>query len=269
MHADLFNYRMIDGRVGYTPDLNAICRLRYQVYVNEWGFEREEDHPAGLEQDQYDRQSIHFCAHLKNSENVIGAARIILANDSHLPIERNFEIKQMPPGVRRERTAEISRLAVSKEFRCQAIKRAMFGNDSFKEGHLNALTGHLSEFRRNLEHQLLRGLYLSIYRESKLMGLTHWFTVMARGLYVILRRWGISFTQIGPPRDYHGIRAPYLISLDSLEQSLARNNPALFKEAKGSLFYATTRQHYSPNRKDFTYSDLVNEKAAGILSATC
>jgi N-acyl amino acid synthase of PEP-CTERM/exosortase system len=72
------------------------------------------------------------------------------------------------------------------------------------------------------------------------MGLTHWFTVMAKGLYVILRRWGVSFMQIGPARDYHGIRAPYLISLDSLEQSLAKNNPALSGEARHSLLYMAT-----------------------------
>jgi N-acyl amino acid synthase of PEP-CTERM/exosortase system len=93
------------------------------------------------------------------------------------------------------------------------------------------------DFRRKCEHQLVRGLYVSLYRESKLRGLTHWFTVMAKGLYVILKRWGISFVQIGPARDYHGIRAPYLISIESIERSLQRNDPALFFEAQNGLLH--------------------------------
>ena len=31
-----------------------IFKLRYDVYVSEFGFERKEDHPSGLEEDVYD-----------------------------------------------------------------------------------------------------------------------------------------------------------------------------------------------------------------------
>lgn len=236
MHADLFSYRIIDGRAGYSPSLNAVCRLRYQVYVNEWGFERAQDHPAGLEQDEYDQHSLHFCAFPRHSEDVIGAARIILGAERPLPIERHFDIRQFPAGVKREQAAEISRLAVSKEFRCQAIKRAIFGTDQTKENTHPRIEPR-GDFRRIYEHQLVRGLYIALYRESKLMDLTHWFTVMAKGLYVILKRWGVEFTQIGPAQEYHGLRAPYLISLAAMERSLERNNPGLFREMQYSLLH--------------------------------
>ena len=234
-NVDLFTYRVVDGREGFTSALSDINRLRFQVYVNEWGFERPEDHPGGVEQDEYDQHSIHFCACSKHSDDVVGAARIILGSECPLPIEQHFNINQLPPGVQREQTAEISRLAISKKFRCRAIERAIFGTEKGTSKHIHPTMGNRRDFRRKCEHQLVRGLYISLYRESKLRGLNHWFTVMAKGLYVILKRWGISFEQIGPARDYHGIRAPYLISIESIERSLQINDPSLFDEAQNGL----------------------------------
>ena len=236
-NVDLFTYRVVDGREGFTSALSDINRLRFQVYVNEWGFERPEDHPGGVEQDDYDQHSIHFCACSKHSDDVVGTARIILGSECPLPIEQHFNINQLPPCVQREQTAEISRLAISKKFRCRAIERAIFGTEKGPSNHIHPTMGNIRDFRRKCEHQLVRGLYISLYRESKLRGLNHWFTVMAKGLYVILKRWGISFEQIGPARDYHGLRAPYLINIKDIERSLQRNNPDLFYEAQQVLLH--------------------------------
>ena len=237
MNIELFNYKMADGREGFTSSIRAICQLRYQVYVNECGFERPEDHPGGVEQDDYDQHSIHFYACSKHSDEVIGTARIILGAERPLPIERNFNISQFPAGIRREQIGEVSRLAVSKEFRCRTIDRAIFRKvqGSASQMHLHVETGR--DFRRRCELELIRGLYISLYQESKRRGLTHWFAVMAKGLYTILRRWGISFVQIGPARDYHGIRAPYLISIESIEHSLEINDPGLYYEAQSALIH--------------------------------
>lgn len=240
MNTELFTYRMIDGREGFTSSLSAICQLRYQVYVNECGFERPEDHPDGLERDEYDQHSIHFYACSMHSDDVIGAARIILGSERPLPIERHFDISKLPSGVRREQVAEISRLAVSKEFRCRTIERAIL---KMKQTAANHMPPHMEsglEFRRHLEQELVRGLYVSLYRDSSLRGLTHWFAVMAKGLHVILKRWGIGFEQIGPARDYHGIRAPYLVSIESIERSLEKNYPALYCEVQSGLMHART-----------------------------
>ena len=233
MNGELFKYSVVDGRGGFTPPLKAICQLRYQVYVNECGFERPEDHPEGLERDEYDQHSIHFYACPQHSDEVIGAARIILGSEQRLPIERHFGINQFPTGVRREQVAEISRLAVSKEFRCRAIDRALFrvGQTAASHRHLTMENGR--DLHRHYEQQLVKGLYGALYQEIKLMGLTHCFAVMARGLYVILKRWGINFEQIGPALDYHGIRAPYLVSIESLEYSLGKSDPVLLAWGQG------------------------------------
>ena len=55
---------------------------------------------------------------------------------------------------------------------------------------------------------------------------------MARGLYVILGRWGIPFKQIGPEQEYHGLRAPYALSIRDLEMHLEKKNPDLIALAR-------------------------------------
>ena len=235
MNSDLFKYNVIDGRGEGTSNLCEVFQLRYQVYVNEWGFERSEDHPNGVEMDEYDPHSIHIYACSEHSKEAIGAARIILGAEKDLPIERHFKINQFPSGLEREKIAEISRLAISKKFRCVVIERLFF--ETFKNAPKNMLLikQNRRDFRKKCEHQLVRGLLMSLYRECKLRGLTHLFTVMAKGLHVILKRWGFCFEQIGPSRDYHGMRAPYLISIEDFERSLLRNNPPLLGDAQNTL----------------------------------
>lgn len=235
MNLDIFHYRIIDGRDEFTSDLRTVCQLRYQVYVNEWRFEKAEDHPGGVEKDEYDQHSIHLYACSKDSEDVVGTVRLILGAERSLPIENHFKISQLPPGVRREQTAEISRLAISKEFRCRTLERLFSCTEQGTDKKMHPLKEDIKDFRRRYEHQLVRGLYICLYRESKIRGLTHLFTIMSKGLHKILKRWGLGFEQIGPARDYHGVRSPYLINIDDLEKSLQRNNPALYSEAQQVL----------------------------------
>ena len=183
MNIELFNYKMADGREGFTSSIRAICQLRYQVYVNECGFERPEDHPGGVEQDDYDQHSIHFYACSKHSDEVIGTARIILGAERPLPIERNFNISQFPAGIRREQIGEVSRLAVSKEFRCRTIERAMFKMKQIAANHMHPSMENGLDLRRHFEQELVRGIYISLYLDSKRRGMTHWFAVMAKGLH--------------------------------------------------------------------------------------
>ena len=157
MNVDNFTYGMVDGREGFSSSLGTICQLRYQVYVNEWGFEKPEDHSGGLERDEYDQHSIHFYACSSDSDDVIGAARIILGSERSLPIERHFDISQFPAGVRREQAAEISRLAISKKFRCRAIDRAILRTEKTAANHLRPVMEKGRHFRLHYEQELVRG----------------------------------------------------------------------------------------------------------------
>ena len=230
-----FTYRAVDGRSGDDPVITTIHRLRYQVYVNEWGFEKPQDHPGGLEKDEYDRHSLHFYACPKQSDEIIGSARIILGSELPFPIERHFDVSGFPAAGRRGQMAEISRLAISKDYRRRAIDRVIFssGSNPVDDAEVDrAVAVPVLEERRKCEHELIRGLYLLIYRDSLRLGLTHWYAVMARGLHIILRRWGIEFRQIGPEQYYHGLRAPYVVDIATLEAAVARSNPELAQLAR-------------------------------------
>ena len=176
MHISNFNFCVVDAQRDEPQLLEAIYRLRYQVYVNEWGFEKPEDHPYGLEKDLHDAHSRHFyaCAD-SNVNNVIGTARMILPSDTRFPIQEHFVIDDRlhdEPGLK---VAEISRLAISKDFRRRAIDHVIFNKD---KTHAEALERHeenlatIENERRKCEHELVRGLYLMIYRESAGLGLT-------------------------------------------------------------------------------------------------
>ncbi len=231
-----FIFKMVDDPGQQAHILEAIYRLRYQVYVNEWGFERPEDHPSGMEKDAYDDNSRHFYACRGEGGEIIGTARIILDCGLPFPIERHFTLDAAHQAIPRSRLAEISRLAISKDFRRRAIDQVIFSQDDSLCSQVEtdpAMKRALKDERRKCEHELIRGIYLLLYQESLRLGLTHWYAVMARGLHVTLGRWGIEFQQIGPAQDYHGVRAPYLLSIDDLTRSIAARNPELLKMATG------------------------------------
>ena len=77
-------------------------------------------------------------------------------------------------------------MAISKDFRRRAIDAVIFNKDTTHgedlKQHQKSMTAIDNE-RRKCEHELVRGIYMMIYRESILLGLTHWCAVMAKGLY--------------------------------------------------------------------------------------
>ena len=228
-----FNYDIIEKSQSHGQILSDIFRLRYQVYVVEWGFEASHQHPEGLEYDDFDNHSLHIYARNVDEGQVIGTVRMIFNSSLGFPIERHFDIN-LPAGIDRDNVAEISRLAISKEFRRRAIDEKIFGLARSAPNQIPRFLENGDDFRRHCEHQLVRGMYINIYRHGRLRGLTHFTAVMARGLYIILKRWGINFIQLGPEQDYHGIRAPYLVSLDSIAHSWERMDPNLYRDAHSS-----------------------------------
>jgi len=206
-----------------------IFRLRYQVYCQEWGFEKPEEYPDGIETDDYDKYSSHFLARVFLTKDPIGTARVIYASPKQFPIEKVFDIDCRGGAAEREKIGEISRLAVSREFRQRWLDAIVFGPDRTEHPGFVAV----NEDRRHFENDIVAGLYQCIYQESKKTGLTHWYAVMTKGLYFLLLRWGVVFRQIGAEMDYHGLRAPYLGIIAQIEDSVARKSPHLLEKPPG------------------------------------
>ena len=68
----LFEFQKIEQD---DPRFKNVLALRYKVYCEERGFEKPEDHPDGLERDEYDEYSVHFAAIEKGTQEVVGTIR--------------------------------------------------------------------------------------------------------------------------------------------------------------------------------------------------
>jgi N-acyl amino acid synthase of PEP-CTERM/exosortase system len=218
----MFEFRKISHN---DPLLMEIFRLRYKVYCDEWGFERPEDHPGGIERDDFDPHSVHFVAIRKEDQKLVGTTRIILPSQLGFPIEAHCQINGEVLTRDKNKWGEISRLAVSKEFRKRSGDDSMYKNEDPLPHDLD------SPFkdRRKNENQIVIGLYRCIYRESMERGLTHLYAVMAKGLYLLLKRIGLNFIQAGPGVEYHGIRTPYIGSIKEMLEEFSRTNNDLYR----------------------------------------
>ena len=180
-------------------------RLRHQVYCVENPFENPEEHQDGLEHDAYDSHSVHSLLIHKPTGAVAGTVRLVLPRRGKaLPIVHvcrdpllNDE-GSLPPAS----TAEISRFAVSKQFRRRATDK--LGVDyALVERPASA-----SGFDRRVIPHITLGLMKAIVRMSWDHGITHWCAVMEPALLRLIGRLGLEFTPLGPPVEYHGQRQP-------------------------------------------------------------
>jgi N-acyl amino acid synthase of PEP-CTERM/exosortase system len=208
-----------------------IYRLRYKVYVEEFGFEKPEDHPGGLETDEYEPYSTHFAA-LKGDNDVIGTVRLVHHSEKDFPIEHAVEttfIGEKPP---LEKIGEISRLAVSGDFR-RRKEDGRYGVESYltkSEGGVLPDKGPVpEEFKKRKNPVIVMGLYQILYQATKRQELSHWYMITEEKIFRSLKKFGFLFQQIGEPVEYHGIRIPYLGIINDIEQKLIRENPILLR----------------------------------------
>ncbi|HEY5672651.1 MAG TPA: PEP-CTERM/exosortase system-associated acyltransferase [Malonomonas sp.] len=190
--------------------IGEVFRLRYKVYCLECGFEDPADYASGIETDEFDEFSTHFCAYEEISKSLVGTARIILPSHRSFPILKHFQINENPyTDIAENKYGEISRLAISKDYRRRMIDRAIYSNNviDFQDEK------EKRDRRKHYETQLVTGLYHCIYRESLALDLTHLYAVMSKGLHYLLTSWGLVWHPIGPEKYYHGLRTPYVASV--------------------------------------------------------
>lgn len=205
--------------------------MRYEVYVKEFGFENEKDHPNGLETDNYENESVHFAC-LNEHDSVVGTIRLVLHSGKGFPIEHAVETEFIGKKPNKGRIAEISRLTVSRDLR-RRKEDGMHGVESYlkkSEGGVLPEDGSIPyEMRGRKNPIIVLGLYQVMYHESKRRGITHWYMITEQKVYYALKKYGFHFHQIGESIEYHGKRVPYLGIIDEIEQSLIAANPEMLK----------------------------------------
>ena len=212
-----------------------IFKLRYDVYVREFGFEKEEFHPSGLEKDIYDSHSVELAAIEQISaeaQKVIGTIRLILHSEHGFPIENavpiDFTAKKTPV----DKIAEISRLAICKDYRRQQ-RDGLYGVKSYlkvsaEEDSRNGTSARNEKIR--IQPYLIWGLFKELYQVSKKLGITHWYMITEKKLWYALKRFDFIFRQVGEPVDYHGIRIPYLGIIEEIEQNLMKKHMDFYQD---------------------------------------
>ena len=218
------------GQVTDDDVLKDTFRMRYEVYVDEFGFEDEADHPNGLETDAYEKESIHFAC-LNETDSVVATIRLVLHSAKGFPIEHatklNFPGEKPGP----DKTGEISRLTVTKDLR-RRKEDGMYGVESYlkkKEGGVLPDDGSIPKEMQGRKNPIIvLGLYQVMFHESLRQGLTHWYMITEKKIFYTLKKYGFLFHQIGEPVQYHGERIPYFADIHKLLVNLKQTDAGMY-----------------------------------------
>ena len=216
-------FEVIEAR---TPaDLEAAYRLRYQVYCVENPFERKEDNPGERETDRFDWHSVHSVLVHRASHDVIGTLRLVLPLGRVLPIQelQPSPLDSFEGNLPLETTAEVSRFAVSKDFRRRQ------GEERYPDVSWQGPDGRQGAApMRRLMPYLSVGLLQGALKLSLRHGVTHVCAIIDPSLLRLLGRFGLHFQAIGEPVNYHGLRQPCIAELDALLLSAAKEQPDIW-----------------------------------------
>ena len=203
--SDAYNHWFEVVPAGTPALLEQAYRLRYQVYCREHDFETPDEHPHQRETDEFDSRSIHSLLVNRASGTFAGTVRLILpdqgAPESSFPIQRICSHPLLTDRrlLLTSSAAEISRFAISKEF------RKITGEITSPKTGLNAQS---PVGKSALIPYITLGLMKATLQMSFEHGITDWFAVMEPPLLRLLSRFGIYFKPIGPLVEYHGLRQP-------------------------------------------------------------
>lgn len=213
--------------------VDEAARLRYQVYCVENDFEDASRCDDGKEVDEYDRRSVHSIVRHRKLGVTAASVRLVLSDrgcpEALFPVEENCaaflqSCPSITSGVPRNCIAEISRFAVSKDFKRrlgEAGNPAGVGPDP--ERYLMPdING-----RRVIPHLIL-GLFAAIVKMSAEHHVTHWYAVMDVSLLRLLNQFGINFRPMGELIDYHGLRQPCFGSVDEVLDGIWEKRPDIW-----------------------------------------
>jgi N-acyl amino acid synthase of PEP-CTERM/exosortase system len=233
MHEHMKRIKFIE--VDTEPLKKEIYKLRYDVYVSEFGFEKKEDHPLGQEKDIYDSHAVELAALEKidaKTQKIIGTIRLILHSEYGFPIKNAVPIDFIDRKTPIDRIAEISRLAISREYR-RRQGDGLYGVKSYQnisEGNMPAGNGRSENAKVRIQPYLILGLFKELYQVSKKLGITHWYMITEKKLWYALKRFDLIFRQIGEPVQYHGVRIPYLGIIKEIEQNLMKKHMDFYQD---------------------------------------
>jgi N-acyl amino acid synthase of PEP-CTERM/exosortase system len=207
--------------------MEAVERVRYRVYCQEFGYESAAAFPDMREHDHYDEHSVHCLIKHRRSARPAGCVRVICASEQHsLPLEdfcrEAVHLRHhMTLAENRDEICEFSRLAVDHAFR----KR--LGEHHTRLGEYDALD--CCHLERRTFSLIGIAAFLSAFALAELTGRTQIYAMMENNLARLLRRSGIEVHRAGDSTDYHGQRTPYFAQMDRALVNLPDDLAALYQ----------------------------------------
>lgn len=213
--------------------IDEIHQLRYEVYCLDKAFENAESFPDGRERDQYDAHSVHGLVRHQRSRRAIAGVRLVLSQPTHNPVAFPMEglclqalgtagrnaLRTVP----RAQVAELSRFAVSRDFRRRLGESDTPSGASDRVRYIDQAGG-----QRSMPYITL-GLFAAIVRLSQAQGITHWMAVMEPALLRLLQRFGIRFTHVGQTVEYHGRRKPVFDDAATVLAGIRQERPDVWE----------------------------------------
>ncbi|MBS3804788.1 MAG: PEP-CTERM/exosortase system-associated acyltransferase [Oleiphilaceae bacterium] len=209
--------------------INEVFEVRYQVYCIDRPFEDSSCFADKREHDAYDPRSVHALIRHRLTGDSVAAVRLVMAGDhpekSDFPMEHHC-VPQMNQNAQnamaeapREKIAEISRMAVSREFRRRLNEYTSVSGISDSAYYSDSENG-----KRAMPYISL-GLFAAILQMSVKHGITHWMAVMEPAQVRLLKRFGVEFDHVGPVLEYHGRRRPAFTEAASLIEGIRKRRP--------------------------------------------
>lgn len=225
----IFN-SVFNVQLATSPDMiNEVFELRYQVYCIDRPFEDPSCFADKREHDAFDPRSAHALVKHRLTGDNVAAVRLVMAGNvpgqADFPMEgpclhRMGQLAQDTfAGARREQIAEISRMAVSREF------RRRLNEDKSASGITESAYYSDSHMGKRAMPYISLGLFAAILQMSVKHGITHWMAVMEPAQLRLLKRFGVVFDHVGPVMEYHGRRRPAFTEAASLIDGIKKRRP--------------------------------------------
>ncbi|WP_417566847.1 PEP-CTERM/exosortase system-associated acyltransferase [Marinobacter sp.] len=209
--------------------INEVFKVRYQVYCIDRPFEDPNCFADKREHDAYDPRSAHALIRHRITGDSVATVRLVMAGDN--PVQADFPmegpcIHRMSQQARdafaaasRGQIAEISRMAVSREF------RRRLSEDESPSGASDFVCYSDSANGKRAMPYISLGLFAGILQMSIRHGITHWMAVMEPAQLRLLKRFGVEFDHVGPVLEYHGRRRPAFTEAASLIEGIRKRRP--------------------------------------------
>lgn len=206
------------------------------MYCVEFGYEPPENFQNKMEQDTYDKQSLHVLVRHKSTGLAAGCTRLIQTTEGNtgrpLPFENackeNLDL------------AYLNSLGLPRHLMCEASRFSVNSNFRRRHGEYGSRFGDMASLVSGSQEQrtfplISVSIALATTALTELTNRPYMFAMMEPFLPRLLHRIGYNFNKVSSDIAYHGYRAAYFVETGSVIENLPPELFDLYKSIRKSL----------------------------------